>query len=119
MNPLLIALATDVDDIKIVFNESSLTTLKIVIGLTLLRCIYSLIFFLTLGSFSLASRRAERAWYERSAIARPMVSPTSVPDHAEKTVEPSPDAADAMSGASPTNCASQSSSSSNGVVSSA
>ena len=35
MSPLLTALATDVDDIKIVFNESSLTTLKIVIGLIL------------------------------------------------------------------------------------
>ena len=35
MTPLLTALATDVDDIKIVFNESSLTTLKIVIGLIL------------------------------------------------------------------------------------
>ena len=35
MTPLITALATDVDDIKIVFNESSLTTLKIVIGLIL------------------------------------------------------------------------------------
>ena len=39
MSPLLTtlvtSLATDVDDIKIVFNESSLTTLKIVIGLIL------------------------------------------------------------------------------------
>ena len=35
MNPLLTALATDVDDIRIVFNESSLNTLKIVIGLIL------------------------------------------------------------------------------------
>jgi BASS family bile acid:Na+ symporter len=35
VNPLLTVLATDVDDIRIVFNESSLTTLKIVIGLIL------------------------------------------------------------------------------------
>ncbi len=35
MSPLMTVLATDVDDIKIVFNESSLTTLKIVIGLIL------------------------------------------------------------------------------------
>lgn len=35
MSPLITALAADVDDIKIVFNESSLTTLKIVIGLIL------------------------------------------------------------------------------------
>lgn len=39
MNPLmtglLTVLATDVDDVKIIFNESSLTTLKIVIGLIL------------------------------------------------------------------------------------
>jgi BASS family bile acid:Na+ symporter len=35
VSPLLTVLATDVDDIKIVFNESSLTTLKIVIGLIL------------------------------------------------------------------------------------
>ena len=32
LTPLLTALATDVDDIRIVFEESSLTTLKIVIG---------------------------------------------------------------------------------------
>ena len=35
MTALLIPLATDVDDIKIVFSESSLTVLKIVIGLIL------------------------------------------------------------------------------------
>lgn len=35
MSPLLTVLMTDVDDIKIVFNESSLTTLKVVIGLIL------------------------------------------------------------------------------------
>ena len=32
LTTLLTALATDVDDIRIVFEESSLTTLKIVIG---------------------------------------------------------------------------------------
>jgi BASS family bile acid:Na+ symporter len=35
VSPLLTVLATDLDDIRIVFDESSLTTLKIVIGLIL------------------------------------------------------------------------------------
>ncbi len=53
MNPLLIVLATDVDDIKIVFNESSLTTLKVVIGLIL----FGIALDTDLEDFKTAARR--------------------------------------------------------------
>ncbi|MGB0100742.1 MAG: bile acid:sodium symporter family protein [Nocardioides sp.] len=53
MVPLVTALATDVDDIRIVFEESSLTTLKIVIGAIL----FGIALDTKLEDFAAAARR--------------------------------------------------------------
>ncbi len=53
MSPLLTTLAIDVDDIKILFNESSLNTLKIVIGLIL----FGIALDTDLDDFRAAARR--------------------------------------------------------------
>ena len=53
MTPMLIALATDVDDLTIAFNESSLTLLKIVIGLIL----FGIALDTTFEDFAAALRR--------------------------------------------------------------